>query len=124
MFRPASLSPRCRSEFDIEQINTSLKKHYGDDDDDHNDHDHDCKGGRRIKLLEHALKRRADELKNLQQAFTESLDGKRPLDPPTQFGTAVQRAWLHSADPHDYRDQLEQQIDRAEMGLAKLEEKL
>ncbi|KAF9281381.1 hypothetical protein BGZ68_006671 [Mortierella alpina] len=84
MFRPASLSPRYRSEFDIEQIDTSLKKHHGDSDDD--DNDHDSKGGRRIKLLEHALKRRADELKNLQQAFTESLDGKRPLDPPTQSG--------------------------------------
>ncbi|CAO3574637.1 unnamed protein product [Mortierella alpina] len=106
--------------------------HELDHEQDH-DHDHDHEpnqgghqkgGGRRIALIENAIKRRVDELKNLQQAFMESLDGKRPLDPPIQFSTVVQRAWLHSVDPHDYRDQLEKQIDQAEMSLAKLEEAL
>ncbi|KAF9941254.1 hypothetical protein BGZ67_005489 [Mortierella alpina] len=129
---------------DFDVLRGGSKKRRGDDprhddpddeshrDRDHDhDHDHDQEhddgnkasaSGRRITLVENALKRRADELKNLQQAFTESLEGKRPLEPPIQFGTAVQRAWLHSVDPHDYRDQLEKQIDQAEMSLATLEE--
>ena len=122
MFRPAPL----HSHRPLSYIDASRESHLCDDDDDNNDNDndHDSKPGHRIVLLEQAFKRRAEELTNLQQAFTESLEGKRPLDPPTQFGTAVQRAWLHSADAHDYRDQLELQIDRAEALLEKLEEKL
>ncbi len=112
---------------DYNDHHNSEDDHNGEGEDGHNgedDHNQGGKGGRRITLLEQAFKRRADELKNLQDAFSESLDGKRPLDPPTQFGTAVQRAWLHSVDPHDYRDLLEQEIDRAQISLVKLEEKL
>ncbi|KAF9958747.1 hypothetical protein BGZ70_009086 [Mortierella alpina] len=129
--------PRTLFDFDISSRSTKKRRegHHDprrddlddpdhDRDDDHNHDGHHKGGGRRIALIENAFKRRVDELKNLQQAFTEALDGKRPLDPPIQFGTAVQRAWLHSVDPHDYRDQLEKQIDQAERSLAKLEETL
>ncbi|KAG0198452.1 hypothetical protein BGX28_008078 [Mortierella sp. GBA30] len=95
------------------------KHHDGDEDDD----DHEPKG--RIGLLEDAFKRRREELHNLKRAFSESLDGKRPLDPPAMdYGTAVQRAWLHSVDPHDYRERLERLMDGAEESLVRLEERL
>ncbi|KAF9930702.1 hypothetical protein FBU30_000163 [Linnemannia zychae] len=80
--------------------------------------------GDRDSLLEAALDRRLCELEDLRKAFGSMLEGKKPLDPPINHGTAVQRAWLHSADPYDYRERLECLIDRAEAALAKLEERL
>ncbi|KAG0371068.1 hypothetical protein BGZ54_000986, partial [Gamsiella multidivaricata] len=80
--------------------------------------------GDRNKLLECALARRYEELESLNQAFEDAIQGKKPLDPPTHYSTSVQRAWLNSVDPHDYRARLEQLIDQAEIRLEKLEERL
>ncbi|KAG0248742.1 hypothetical protein BGZ95_007873, partial [Linnemannia exigua] len=79
--------------------------------------------GDRDSMLEAALNRRLDDLEDLRKAFESMLEGKKPFDPPVDHGTAVQRAWLHSADPYDYRERLECLIDRAEAALAKLEER-
>jgi len=78
----------------------------------------------RDSMLESALNRRLEDLEDLKKAFESMLEGKKPFDPPVEHGTAVQRAWLHSADPYDYRERLECLIDRAEAALAKLEERL
>ncbi|KAF9100784.1 hypothetical protein BGX29_006252, partial [Mortierella sp. GBA35] len=80
--------------------------------------------GDRDSMLEAALNRRLDDLEDLRKAFESMLEGKKPLEPPVDHGTAVQRAWLHSADPYDYRERLECLIDRAEAALVKLEERL
>ncbi|KAG0294228.1 hypothetical protein BGZ98_001845, partial [Dissophora globulifera] len=55
---------------------SSKKKHH--DDDKHRHHE-----GIRDALLESALDRRMEELEQLNCAFEEMLEGKKPFDPPT-----------------------------------------
>ncbi|KAI1313432.1 hypothetical protein EDD11_002640 [Mortierella claussenii] len=78
----------------------------------------------RDAFLERAWSRQFDELDDIKMAFEDALVHKRPLNPPTHYGHAVQRAWLHSTDPHDYCERLEELIDIAEKRLEKLEERL
>ncbi|KAF9921202.1 Aspartokinase [Modicella reniformis] len=109
-----------------EDEDTTAKMTTTDDDDTDKEskkkHDHHAKD--REGMLQCALARRSEELHDLSQAFEEALTGKKPLDPPTGCSVAVQRAWVHSSDAHDYRDRLEVLIDEAEARLEKLEERL
>ena len=79
----------------------------------------------REAMLECALARRCDDLDGLTRAFEEALtSGKRPFGPPICDGLSAQRAWLHSSDVIEYRDLLEEMMDKAECKLEKLEERL
>ncbi|KAG0052714.1 hypothetical protein BGZ83_002182 [Gryganskiella cystojenkinii] len=95
-----------------------------DDDDEHHRGKHENGDLIRAKLLKAALKRREDEIENLERAYDEVLEGKRPFDPPKGYGYHALRAWTHSLDQHSYRDRLEKAIENAEECLEKLEELL